>query len=298
MRAMRQLKSALIVIGMMTMVSCRDEDKDVKVKEAAVTGGITTDANYTAAVAARDSMERAFNQTMDEISNNLAEIREKEKLLDKPGRGAEKYSPSRKQEILNTLASINDLLEENRNKMKKLNARLARFSKSETHWKKLTDSLRVTLDDQSREIALLRDRLVSETTNSEQLTKNLDEAKKSNVALTETSNKMDIELNKAWYVIGTPKELREKNVVEKEGGVFGLASVAKLKVDFDKNKFTEIDRRQMTSLEVKGKKPKLVTTHPLGSFEFEKQSDELSVLKIKDPERFWSASKYLVVQVK
>lgn len=41
-----------------------------------------------------------------------------------------------------------------------------------------------------------------------------------------------------------------------------------------------------------------MTTHPNGSYAFEKDDEGLLTLKITNPQEFWSVSKYLVIQVK
>jgi hypothetical protein len=43
------------------------------------------------------------------------------------------------------------------------------------------------------------------------------------------------------------------------------------------------------------KKVKLVTSHPSDSYTLEKNGDQVSNIQITNPEKFWRASKYLVV---
>ena len=73
-----------------------------------------------------------------------------------------------------------------------------------------------------------------------------------------------------------------------------------LNEQFSKSKeyFTRVDIRQTTSIPIQGKKPKIVTYHPPSSYELQKESDHLTYINIKNPEEFWSASKYLIVEVK
>jgi len=62
--------------------------------------------------------------------------------------------------------------------------------------------------------------------------------------------------------------------------------------------FTKIDYTQISTIPVNSKKVELVTTHPDGSYKIEKNNDLVSDILITDPEKFWSASKYLVVLTK
>ena len=99
-----------------------------------------------------------------------------------------------------------------------------------------------------------------------------------------------VQLNTAWYVYGTAKELKAQNIL-RSGDV--LSST-----DFNKNYFTEIDVRVDRVFPLYSKHAQLLTTHPEGSYEFTKGDDKLLTLNILDFEAFWSVSRYMVVQVK
>lgn len=98
------------------------------------------------------------------------------------------------------------------------------------------------------------------------------------------------QLNTAWYVYGTIKELKEQNILNK-GEV--LTST-----EYNKNYFTEIDIRDDKVFPLYAKRAKLLTTHPAGSYEFTKDDDKQLTLCVLDPETFWSVSRYLVIQVR
>ena len=98
------------------------------------------------------------------------------------------------------------------------------------------------------------------------------------------------QLNTAWYVYGTTKELKEQNILNK-GEV--LTST-----EYNKNYFTEIDIRDDKVFPLYAKRAKLLTTHPAGSYEFTKDDDKQLTLCVLDPETFWSVSRYLVIQVR
>ncbi|MDR0874560.1 MAG: hypothetical protein LBN27_14030 [Prevotellaceae bacterium] len=94
----------------------------------------------------------------------------------------------------------------------------------------------------------------------------------------------DAELNAAYYLFGTLKDLKNKGVNIK-------------KSDLRKNGFTQIDIRDVTSLDLGGKKGTVLSLHPKGSYKIN-VVDKKATLEIIDPAEFWSITRYLVVKVK
>lgn len=103
------------------------------------------------------------------------------------------------------------------------------------------------------------------------------------------------DLNASYYVVGEFKELKEMDVVEKDGGIIGIGATKTLKSDFDKESFTEIDRRSYKTIPVFAKKAELATNHPADSYVWVEGDDGVQWLEIVKPADFWQASKYLVI---
>ena len=105
-------------------------------------------------------------------------------------------------------------------------------------------------------------------------------------------------LNTAYVAIGSLKDLREEEVVVKEGGVLGLGSTERLNDKINNEAFSKIDITEVRTIPVLAKKAELVSVHPAGSYEFELNAEEkIEKLVILDPEKFWASSQYLVVMV-
>ena len=86
------------------------------------------------------------------------------------------------------------------------------------------------------------------------------------------------------------------NVLTSDGGFIGLGKSNKLNADISDEKFTKIDIRKTQSISIPGKKPKLVTSHPAGTYEISGEGDE-QIITITNYEEFWKTSKYLVIIV-
>ena len=105
----------------------------------------------------------------------------------------------------------------------------------------------------------------------------------------------DEQLNSAWYVVGTSKQLKEHKILG-SSSIFRKSKV--LKEDFDVNYMTKIDIRKTTVIPLSSKSADILTTHPTGTYTLLKDSKGLYTLRISDPAKFWSVSKYLVIKVK
>jgi uncharacterized coiled-coil protein SlyX len=102
-------------------------------------------------------------------------------------------------------------------------------------------------------------------------------------------------LNTAFYTIGTYKELRDKKVLSKQGGFLGLGKQKSMLPDFNQEAFTQIDVTSTKLIEVNKKDAKLISTHPNGTYKVQRTNDKVTSIEITDPDKFWKASKYLVV---
>ena len=105
--------------------------------------------------------------------------------------------------------------------------------------------------------------------------------------------------HRAYYVIGSYDELKEKGVVNKEGGL--LFKTQKATNNVNVKNFTLIDKNKVTSFDVNLRKARLISKHPEGSYEFvydETDSKMVRKLVVKDVAAFWSNTDFLIVSTK
>ena len=69
-------------------------------------------------------------------------------------------------------------------------------------------------------------------------------------------------------------------------------------MNFDKEYFTKIDIRIDKEIKLYSKSAKMLTSHPSSAYTLERDVNKQYVLRITDPQLFWSTSKYLVILVK
>lgn len=274
--------------------SCTNKEKE----EAAM-------QQVTVVSASRDSLENELVNTLDEININLDKIRDKQGIIANSN-GAE--SLSKKQEIIASIQAINALIEENQQKIAKLEGQAKKLGKEKGAMTRIAQQTKFRIQRQEDEIAILKEQLTQEQYKVEDLNRRVNEAQASNDTLTgqrneltDNNTKLDKDLNKAWFMYGTHSELKTKDLIEKKGGVLGIGKRDVLSNAFYKNRssFTEVDIRETKTIPIQGKKPKLITFHPESSYNLsENKGTEYSNLNITNAEEFWSSSRYLVVEVR
>ncbi len=249
--------------------------------------------------------DRQMNEligSLVEIDDNLQQIKEKENIIAMNARLKDNTSTATMKETINNdIKAIYDLMLKNKEKIAELEKKIGLGNKNNAALKKLVERLNKQLKDKTIEIVQLREDLKRKDIiiadlnfTVEGLELALDsihaEALASERKLKETTE----ELYRGFYVFGTKKELKEQNIIS-SNGMFKKQKV--LEGDFDGDYFTRIDIREVDSIPLFRPKAKLLTSHPEGSYSLEKNSEGALMLKIADKERFWSRSKYLVVQV-
>jgi len=108
---------------------------------------------------------------------------------------------------------------------------------------------------------------------------------------------------KAYYVIGTEKELRDKGVVLKEGGAnLLIARPGRTLVParvLNPDVFTAIDQRETTTIPVPDttRRYRVISRQSLDAAEVAAREGNnfKGPLKITKPEEFWAASRYLIL---
>ncbi len=192
---------------------------------------------------------------------------------------------------------IQQKMEENRKQMALLEKKLKASGAENANLRKVLANLQKELDDKVARIAELQAELAEKNIRIAELDKAVKTLTLDVNTLQQTSDaQQDVierqvaQLNKAWYVYGTAKELKEQNIL-KSGDVMSTT-------DFNKNYFTEIDVRVDRVFPLYAKHAKLMTIHPEGSYEFVKDADKQLTLKVVDIDAFWSVSRYMVIQVR
>ncbi len=102
-------------------------------------------------------------------------------------------------------------------------------------------------------------------------------------------------INTGYYIVEKAKKLKKSKIINPQGGFIGIGRTAKLAYNFDHSLFTRVDITCLDTIPINGKM-KIIRNHPKDSYTlFKANKHEVEYMVVNNPEKFWSASKYLVV---
>lgn len=242
-----------------------------------------------------------FLEAFNEIQDNLDSIKQKEMIIDKMTSGQVELNKEAKDQINDDINLIYKLLLENKQKLSTMKSKLNASNAKIVELEKMVERLTVQMTEKDTEIATLKGELEKLNIQVNILTKDIEnlteDGKIKSEKIDQQANEIDMkttELNTAYFIVGTKKELIDNNIVTKDGGFIGIGAVKKLKSDFNENLFTKVDITKISQVAAPGKKYKILTNHPSTSFKVtgEGKDRKIDILNYKD---FWKSSKYLVI---
>lgn len=279
----------LLFIGLclLAIVSCKQETAK---KDTAVDTRLDS---LKQVIAQRDNEINDMLATFNEIEEGFREINEAQNRVSvaKQGEGA-----SRTQRIRENIQFIQSTMKQNRELINKLQQQLRESTFKGDQLKRTLENLTAQLEEKDQQLQQLRAELDAKdihiTELDEQiagLNTNVSTLKEESTQKTNTINAQDKQLNTAWFVFGTKEELKEQKILV-DGKV--------LQGNFNREYFTKIDIRVDKEIKLYSRSAKMLTSHPAGSYTLERNANKQYVLRITNPQQFWSTSKYLVVLVK
>ena len=262
-----------------------EADKRAKAKEDSLRN---IEGNLNSKLGEKEAAIQEFIESFNEIQENLNAIKEKEKVVSNLSQKTGDVK-SRNSQIKEDIQSIYDLMLKNKSRISSLSDKLKNSQLKLAGMEKMIENLQNSLTQKDEEIAVLKAKMEGLNIELTSLQTNYKSVE------AESAQKTD-ELNTAFYAIGTAKELKEKKVIEKEGGFMGIGKATKVSADFNKQYFTKINIEKTVSINIGAKKAKLLSTHPSDSYRMvgEKPVERIDIV---NPKSFWASSKYLVIMI-
>ena len=277
----------MVCCAALLMTGCKDG------KNAPGLASVQQTDSLNDVIAQKDSEINEMMGTLNDIEEGFRLINEAENrvALLKNGEGT-----SKKQNLKENIQFIAERMKQNRELIAKLQKQLESSTLKGGQLKKTIDNLTAQLEAKDKQLLALREELDKKDIHISELDEtignlntNVSNLSADNQQKAETINAQDKQLNTAWYVFGTKKELKGQHILE--GGKV-------MNGNFNKNYFTKVDIRNTTEIKLYSKSAKLLTAHPASSYSLTHDASKQYVLRITNPQIFWSTSKYLVVLVK
>ena len=285
--------SAMSLLAMMIMTSCG------KKKEQQILDLQSDKARLERDYERKDSLLNELFLSVNAIEKNLSDITLKEKLITDAPATELRSDLDVREKIMEEIIMINNIIEENKKRISQLKNQL---KKSDVNIASLQDNIKLLnqrIEEKEREIADLKEQLVKANFKIEQLNATVDTLEETNAEKSKVISQQDlqiVEMNTVWYVIGTKKELQDKEIIDKSGGLF--SDDMKMNDMINPDDFTTADIRKITRINFETKKAELATVHPAGSYKFIEEDELVKGIEILNPSEFWKSSRFLVVIIK
>ncbi len=253
--------------------------------------------SFTEKITSRDSAIGEWITTFGDIEKNIAVIKEREHVISINSSNKE-LSKDRRQQIVEDIKYINTLLEQNKQKIASLNAKLSKSGGTIKVLQNRISELEASVKQSEGEISDLKSTLLSKNFEIDQLNTRNSDLQNTIVQKDEKITAQTNEMNKAFYACGTYKQLKAKGLLTKEGGFIGLGKTKTLAGSFPDSSFLQIDITTTKSIPVNSKSAKLISEHPVNSYQFiHDKNKQIESIEITDPSQFWKISKYAVVLI-
>lgn len=245
----------------------------------------------------KDATINSLFQTLNEIEENLATIRSKESLIAEQTAETQEMKAEVKERINQNISEINELMERNKQLINRLNAQVRSSNLKIAELNKTIERMTETIANKEKEIAELKENVAKLNVQVETLNTKVADLEQEKKEKEEVIDQKIIEMNKAWYVVGERRDLRDRGIINREGGFIFIGKVTTPAENLIRKNFNEIDLREVTEIPLDARRIEIVTVHPEGSYNIVGDRP-IEKLVITNSEEFWKASKYLVISTR
>ncbi len=297
------LKKSFVLFAALALVAC-DRSKPELEKTLKQVQSISAE---------KDSLLKDVMQTSQfiaDVNTQLAQVRERnagKPVQGKDGELESSMTPTQQRDAIKTkIAELTKRLDESETRLNASRKRVAEMTANNS-------SLAAQLAAYDTTIASFKSIMDNQKTEIAQLTEQLAAAKAENVVLkqekvaltqekTQLSGEKDaltVERNTVYYVIGTKDELLQKKIIEQKGGLIGIGKSQVPARDLKPSDFAAIDKTKVSEIAFPkaDKAYKLVSLQDVSALDVQpdKNGRIKGGLKVVNAEKFWAASKFLIV---
>ena len=243
--------------------------------------------------AGTESEAAEMMEVISEVEANFARIREAEKYIATQSAQGGEMTQDTKQRVQENFQMINDILQRNKAQLEQLNRKQSAGTKEIASLKNTISRLNAEMLESSNRLVQLQEELTRKDEQIALLAEDVTALAQEAEQQSSTIREQDKTLHTAYYVFGTAGELKDQKILS--GGFLQPTRV--LQDTFNKEYFLKIDIREVTQIPLYSPKGKLWSTHPEGTYEFVKGDNGNLTFVITDTQRFWSLTKFMIIEV-
>ena len=281
-------KYFIIAIAALSLSSCKQAELDKAKRQ---------NDSLQSVISQRDTSVFQFISAFNDVERNLDSVTQRQQIIYQTSEktGAEVKS-TKKAHINAQIAAINTLMDKNRKEIIDLNRKLKTSGNKNVQLVKSIATLTNQLVQKDKELASLNMKLGYLNIQIEKLLVSVDTLSDQNHMESLTIDEATAALHTAYFVVGTTKQLKDAEIIDRKGGLLGIGRTSKLSENIDKSKFNRIDFTETKSITINSNDVKIITSHPADSYRLDKDDKNVVTnLVITNAEHFWATSKYLVI---
>ena len=297
---MRQLIVVLVGLGLLACDRSKPElektlvqvqqisaEKDSLLKDVMQTSQFIADINSELGRARARNVGKPKQGNSGELESNLSPSQQREAIKLKV------------KELTDRLNDSEARLSASRNRVAALAAKNGSLGKQLAAYDSSIAAFKTIVENQKSEIATLTTQVNALQTENVALKREKETLSSEKVQLADEKRALTMERNTVFYVIGTRGDLLKRKIIDQSGGWLGLGKTQLPARDVNPADFTAVDKTTTSEIAFPhaDKSYRIITRQDVAALEPapDKKGRLKGGLKIKDAEKFWAASKYLIV---
>jgi hypothetical protein len=258
---------------------------------------------YKKQIAQMEARLLETEKNADKLENVIYELTENYKVIDNKIRLIQRYKDDARQRALlkRTASEINLFFNQSHNLLDSTEAEIRKSMLPQTSLIPMIETVRDYLTHQENLFIEVYGSIGSIQQEVSKLKKTI-RSKEQEISSREEDSQRQMEekerqARRVFYIVGSREELQRSKVVKKSGGFLGVGSSLKLSDKLDEAFFQSGDYHIIREIALGNTRVNnLITTHPKGTYLFVDTPGE-RFLRITNPEKFWSTSRFLVLEV-
>jgi cell division protein FtsB len=259
-------------------------EKDSLLKDVTATSAFLAD--LTKQVGTVRNLKSGGAANAGDLEDNLTRQQRREQLV------------AQVQEITQRVNMAENRLAVSRRRVTELTGLNAEKSKRLAEFDSTITSFKAMLENQRTQVTALSEQVEALTAENTQLRADNVQLVSRTTTLTSERDALTTERNTVYYVVAPQDELVARHVVEKSGGFLGLGKTPVVARNLESSAFTPIDKTQVLEIPLPdpAREYRVISRQDLGALETPPEKGIVKgTLRIRDPQAFWAASRYLVV---